>query len=115
MMIVSLLRVAATICLAWLVGKLASRVKLPAILGWLIAGMALGPHALGLLDGVTLNTVWFQGSVHVLECGVGLMIGTEIIWRSIKRTGSQIIVTTLTESIGTFVVVTATFAVVASA
>lgn len=29
MMIVSLLRVAATICLAWLVGKLASRVKLP--------------------------------------------------------------------------------------
>lgn len=112
MMIVSLLRVAATICLAWLVGKLASRVKLPAILGWLIAGMALGPHALGLLDGVTLNTVWFQGSVHVLECGVGLMIGTEIIWRSIKRTGSQIIVTTLTESMGTFVVVTATFAVV---
>lgn len=59
-----------------------------------------------------LEANWFEGAVRVLECGVGLMIGTEIIWRDIKRSGSQIIVTTLTESLGTFVVVTAVFAVV---
>lgn len=108
----TLIRVGIAIGLAWCVGKLASKGKLPSILGWLVAGMLLGPHAFGLLNNDVLEAAWFQGVVHVLECGVGLMIGTEIIWRSIKRTGRQIIVTTITESLGTFLVVTATFAVV---
>lgn len=111
-MILSLLRVGAAIAAAWLAGKLVSKLKMPSILGWLLAGMVLGPHALQLLDGGVLDAVWFQSVIHVLECCVGLMIGTEIIWRNIKRTGSQIIVTTLTESLGTFLVVTATFALV---
>lgn len=111
-MILSLLRLAAALCLAWLAGKLTAKIKLPSILGWLIAGMVLGPHALNLLDTSVLNASWFQGGIHILECGVGLMIGTEIIWRDIKKSGSQIIVTTLTESLGTFIVVTAVFAVI---
>lgn len=111
-MIIAIFRVAVAICLAWLAGKLAAKLKLPSILGWLVAGMLLGPHALQLLKETTLHAEWFTGVVHVLECGVGLMIGTEIIWRDIKRTGSQIIVTTITESIGTFLVVAATFALV---
>lgn len=111
-MIISLMRILAAICLAWLVGKLAAKVKLPSILGWLIAGMVLGPHAVGLLDATVLDSGWFQGGIHILECGVGLMIGTEIIWRDIKKSGSQIIVTTLTESFGTFLVVTGVFAAV---
>lgn len=106
----SLLRVLVALCVAWLVGKLTAKVKLPSILGWLIAGMVLGPHALGLLNTTVLNAAWFEATVRILECGVGLMIGTEIIWRDIKRSGSQIIVTTFTESLGTFLVVTAVFA-----
>lgn len=107
-----LLRIGAALALAWLAGRLAARVHLPAILGWLVAGMVLGPHALGLLNGAVLEAPWFQGTVHVLECGVGLMIGTEVVWRNIQRTGRQIIVTTLTEALGTFLVVTAVFAAV---
>lgn len=110
----TLLRICAAIVLAWLVGKLAAKLKLPSILGWLIAGMILGPHALRLLNEATLNAPWFQAAVRVLECGVGLMIGTEIIWRDLKRSGSQIIVTTITESMGTFLVVSAVFAIVFS-
>lgn len=106
------LRVLTALALAWLAGRLTAKIKLPSILGWLIAGMILGPHAFGLLDNNVLNAGWFVAAVHVLECGVGLMIGTEIIWRDIKRSGSQIIVTTLTESVGTFLVVTAVFAAV---
>ncbi len=48
----------------------------------------------------------------MLECGVGLMIGAEIIWREIKKTGSRIIVTTLTESLGTFILVSLIFGIV---
>lgn len=104
-----ILRVAASIFIAFLIGKLASKWKLPSILGWLVAGMLLGPHALRLLNQEALEAAWFMSTVHVLECCVGLMIGTEIIWRNIRRTGSQIIVTTLTESLGTFLVVTGAF------
>ena len=32
------------------VGKLVSKLKLPAILGWLLAGMILGQHAIGLIN-----------------------------------------------------------------
>lgn len=109
---IALLRLLAALCLAWLAGKLAAKIKLPSILGWLIAGMVLGPHALKLLDASVLEAGWFEGGVRILECGVGLMIGTEIIWRDIKKSGSQIIVTTLTESLGTFFIVTGVFAVV---
>lgn len=37
-----LLRVLAALCLAWLAGKLTAKLRLPSILGWLIAGMILG-------------------------------------------------------------------------
>lgn len=108
----ALIRFLVALCLAWLTGKLAAKIKLPSILGWLIAGMILGPHAFKLLDATVLEAGWFQAGVRILECGVGLMIGTEIIWRDIKKSGSQIIVTTLTESLGTFLVVTVVFGVV---
>ena len=38
-MILSLLRLLLTIGIAFLVGKLVSKIKLPSILGWLITGM----------------------------------------------------------------------------
>lgn len=108
-MILAVLRLAAAIVLAFAAGKLVSKIKLPAILGWLIAGMILGPHALQLLNQSVLEMKWYQTSNHILECAVGLMIGTEIIWKNIKRSGNQIIVTTIAESLVTFAVVTLTF------
>lgn len=111
-MIIPLFRLAAALVLAFLLGKLVAKIKLPSILGWLLAGMILGPHAVGLIDASVLDASWFQSAIHVLECAVGLMIGTEIIWKVIKRSGKQIIVTTLTESLGTFLLVSLTFGVV---
>ena len=43
--------------------------------------------------------------ITILECTVGLMIGTEIVWKKIKKSGKAIIITTLTQSLGTFVIV----------
>ena len=75
-------------------GKLVSKVKLPSILGWLITGMILGPHALSLMNQQLLDAQWYQTVVHVLECGVGLMIGTELVWNKMKRSGKAIVITT---------------------
>ena len=91
--------------IALIAGKLISKLKLPAILGWLIAGMIMGPHAIGLLSNSLLEAPWFNTVESLLECVVGLMIGTELIWSQMKKAGKQILVTTITESLGTFFVV----------
>ena len=110
--ILLILRLLAAIVLAFITGKLISKLKLPSILGWLIAGMILGPHALSLVNNELLNAVWYQSIMHVLECAVGLMIGTELVWRKIKKSGRSIIITTLTQSLGTFLLVSLVFGLV---
>lgn len=79
-MLLLLLRLLITIGIAFLVGKLVSKIKLPSILGWLISGMLLGPYALSVMNQEVLDAGWYQ----VLECSVGLMIGTELVWNSGK-------------------------------
>lgn len=101
-----------TFLLAIMCGKLLSRLKLPAILGWLIAGMVLGPHAIGLLSQNILDMNLYNQIIHILECGVGLMIGTELVWKKIKSAGKQIVVTTLTQSLGTFLFVSLVFGII---
>ena len=113
-MMLSLFRLLITVGVAFLAGKLVSKIKLPSILGWLITGMLLGPHACALMDQQILDARWYQTIVHILECGVGLMIGTELVWNKIKRSGKAIIITTLTQSLGTFLVVSLVFGVVFS-
>ena len=98
--------------IALIAGKLISKLKLPAILGWLIAGMIMGPHAIGLLSNSLLEAPWFNTVESLLECVVGLMIGTELIWSQMKKAGKQILVTTITESLGTFFMVSLVFGII---
>lgn len=107
-----ILRLLAAVVLAFFAGKLISKLKLPSILGWLIAGMILGPHALSLINDTLLDMVWYQSVMHVLECAVGLMIGTELVWKKIKKSGRSIIVTTLIQPLGTFLLVSLVFGIV---
>ena len=110
--VTGLLRLAVAIAIAFVAGKLISKLKLPSILGWLIAGMCIGPHALNLLNGSVLDSTWFDVSESVLECVFGLMIGTEMIWKERKKAGPSILITTITESLGTFAVVSLVFGVI---
>lgn len=109
MVILQVGRLLLAVVLAFGAGRLVARLGLPSILGWLIAGMALGPHALGLLQGDVLDSGWFSAAESILECTVGLMIGTELLWGKLKKAGKQIVVTTITESLGTFAVVSLVF------
>lgn len=110
--IMEILRLLLAMVAAYLVGRLAAKLRLPAILGWLVAGMVLGPHALGLINDALLDAKWYNVTESVLECTVGLMIGSELIWKRMKSSGKQIIVTTITESLGAFVCVSAVFGVI---
>lgn len=111
-MILLILRWIVVIILACLIGKLVAKIKLPSILGWLIAGMILGPYAFNLIPDALLNTTWYQTIIHILECAVGLMIGTELVWKRMKQYGKALIITTLIQSVGTFILVSAIFGLV---
>jgi len=107
-----ILRLFVTVISAFFAGKLISRLKLPSILGWLIIGMAAGPHAVNLLRNSVLDAKWFEVLESILESVFGLMIGTELIWKRMKKAGTQILVTTVTESLGTFLIVSLVFGII---
>lgn len=97
---------------AYFAGKLVGKLKLPEILGWLIAGMVLGPHAGRLLSEATLDAAWYRTIIMWMQCAVGVMLGTELVWKRIRAFGKALVVTTLTQSLGTFVLVTLVFGVI---
>lgn len=101
-----------TLFIAFLAGKTVSKIKLPAILGWLIAGMLLGPNAIGLLPDTILSTVWYKIIITWMQCAFGLILGTELVWNKIKKYGKSLVVTTLTQSLGTFLVVSLVFGII---
>lgn len=59
-----------------------------------------------------LDAGWYQTIVHILECAVGLMIGTEPVWKKLRRSGKAIVITTVTQSVGTFLFVSLVFGIV---
>lgn len=107
----TILRWIIVLALAALAGKLIAKIKLPSILGWLIVGMLLGPHALGLIPQSVLDAAWYKTVIMWMQCAFGLMLGTELVWKKLKSFGKGLIVTTLTQSLGTFLLVTAIFAI----
>lgn len=111
-MMIHVLRWLAVLVLAFTVGKLITKIKMPSILGWLIVGMLFGPHALRLLPQDVLTAGWYQTIVMWMQCAFGVMLGTELIWKKLKRSGKALIVTTLTQSLGTFAVVSLAFGIV---
>lgn len=89
---IELLRFLIAIVIAYLAGKLVAKLKLPSILGCLIAGMILGPHAISVVNQDVLDAKWFEILIPILECTVGLMIGTELVWKKIRKSGKAIII-----------------------
>lgn len=103
------------ILIAFAVGKAVSKLRLPSILGWLIAGIILGPYGFSLVSDELINASWYEIIIHVLECAVGLMIGTELVWSKIKSYGKALIITTLAQSLGTFLFVSLVFYIILGA
>ena len=107
-----LLRWVSTLVLAFFAGQLMTKLKMPAILGWLIAGMVLGPHAMELLPQAVMDASWYKIIIMWMQCAFGLMLGTELIWKKIKSYGKALMLTTLAQSLGTFAFVSLMLAIV---
>lgn len=111
-MTVGFLRVFAVFCVALIVGKLISKLRLPAILGWLIAGVVFGPYLTNIVTLEIMDALWYKITIKIFECFAGVMIGREIIFKKIAKSGKQIIGITFVQSIATFLFVSLVFALV---
>lgn len=111
-MVIGLLRIFAIFCTALICGKIVSKVKLPAILGWLIAGIVFGPYLANVVTQDICNATWYKILIKFFECFAGVMIGREIIFKKIASSGKQIIGITFVQSIGTFLFVSLIFTIV---
>ncbi|MGD9979281.1 MAG: cation:proton antiporter [Hyphomonadaceae bacterium] len=70
----------AAIVLAFLFGFLASRLRLSPIVGYLLAGFAVGPYSPGFTADLDLALQLSEIGVILLMFGVGLKISLEDIW-----------------------------------
>lgn len=64
--------IAASFCLALLLGLAANRLKLPALVGYLLAGVLIGPSTPGFVADVDLSRQLAEIGVILLMFGVGL-------------------------------------------
>ena len=99
--------------IALLVGKLVSKLNLPSILGWLITGMVIGPHALNWMNSSIMDAGWFHVISNVGEVLVGMMIGSELILKELKKSGKQIVGICFFEGMAAFILVAAAFLIFA--
>ena len=111
-MILTILRWFTVLALAFMAGKFMTKIKMPSILGWLIIGMLLGPHAICLMPQSILSANWYKTIIMWMQCAFGVMLGSELIWNKLKSSGKSLIITTLMQSLGTFVIVSLAFGII---
>lgn len=85
-------------------GRSIKKIKLPSIIGFMVAGLLLGPSLLNLLsDGVQQN---FAFITEVALSFVALSIGLELSFSSLKSQGPGIVLVILIESLLAFALTT---------
>ena len=80
-----LLNVFVFLAAACLVVPLAARFKLGAVLGYLIAGILIGPSGLGFIDRVTSTMHFAEFGVVMMMFLIGLELEPALLWR-LRRT-----------------------------
>lgn len=91
------------ILLGLLFGRLAEMVKVPAITGYLIAGLVLGP-IMGLVDIGSLHQLSFISDIALGF--IAFQVGNELWFGKLRKSGMKIVVITIVQAVMTSLVVT---------
>jgi len=84
-------------------GKISNRFKFPAVVGYLIAGLILGPSFLNFLNLSLLNSLGIFNDIALAL--VAFIIGSEMRLGVLRKMGKGIITIILSESFGAFLLV----------
>jgi Kef-type K+ transport system membrane component KefB len=98
-----LLLLGVAVLLSFFVGKAAGVVRLPSLIGFMVAGILLGPSVLSRLDTALLSRLVFI--THIALGFVGFSIGSELNLRALRSLGFGIVVIIIAESLAAFLVV----------
>jgi Kef-type K+ transport system membrane component KefB len=92
----------AVIC-GFIGGKLSNRLKFPAVVGYLISGLVIGPSLFNILNSELLEKLGIFNDLALSL--VAFIIGSEIRWGTLKKIGKGIITIIFSESLGAFFLV----------
>ncbi|RKY29229.1 MAG: hypothetical protein DRP74_09090, partial [Candidatus Omnitrophota bacterium] len=84
-------------------GKITKRLRLPSVVGYLLAGLICGPSFLKILSLTTLNNLGILNDLALAL--VAFVIGSEMRMSVLRRMGKGIVTIILAESFGAFLVV----------
>ncbi len=102
--IIDLIKLALAVVAAIYLGKLLTRFNLPAVLGWFLAGIIVGPYALSFMTLNMVNSSIYKVVMIIAEIFVGVMIGIEIYAKDLKQHGKKYGVITVFEALGTYII-----------
>ena len=107
-----LLSLATALFAGLLMSRVVKRLHLPAVTGYLIAGILVGPYCLGALGinglgfvkpdeaGVSISVESFEVISQVALGFIAFEIGNEFRWQELKKVGKQVVIISLTEALG---------------
>lgn len=84
-------------------GRVAKKLTLPSVSGYIIAGLILGPSFINLVSSQDLESLGFITDIAL--AAIAFSIGSEFLLSDMKKVGKRILILTTTEVIGAFVVV----------
>ncbi len=89
------------IVLGFIGGKASNGMKFPGVIGYIIAGVIIGPSLLGVFDHAFLARA---GIINDFALGmIAFLIGSELRWEIIKKAGKSIVIVTFVQAIVTFI------------
>ena len=89
---------------SYFMGRLAERIKLPAITGFILAGLLLGPSCMGLVHEHLDEAL--APITEIAIALIALMIGSEISRKMFRTIGKSIVIITIFQIFGVFTLVT---------
>ncbi len=87
-----------------LFAKIIGKLKFPDVTAYLIGGIIIGPSVLGILTNESVKSMEIISEVALAF--IAFSIGSEMNLKNIKRIGNKILLVTLFEALGAFIVVT---------
>lgn len=98
-----LLKLGIAILVGLIGGKVANKLKLPSVSGYIVAGLLLGPSLIGIFNPKDIDALGVVNDVALAAIAFG--IGNEFLVEDLKKVGKNAFIITIAEVIGAVVIV----------
>lgn len=101
----SFLSIGVALIAGFTAGKFMNKIKVPAVAGYVLIGFILGESILGIFSGPQFDFLSVKVLTPLALSFIAFSIGSELQWRSLKGLGGAIIIISICEAFGAFLLV----------